>query len=123
MCVNFNCIFFRKSMQLDFNKNNKNSFYFFLYISKFQYQKVYSFGIKIFLDKYADRPGKRGLLLFGQVSKKVFDCRIIVTVVIRVFDSAYAIGFEIGTVPTIYGTVDSFCHFMRSFTLQNSGKV
>ena len=23
MCVNFNCIFFRKSMQLDFNKNNK----------------------------------------------------------------------------------------------------
>lgn len=28
MCVNFNCIFFRKSMQLDLNKNNKNSFYF-----------------------------------------------------------------------------------------------
>lgn len=23
MCVNFNCIFFRKSMQLDLNKNNK----------------------------------------------------------------------------------------------------
>lgn len=23
MCVNFNCIFYRKSMQLDLNKNNK----------------------------------------------------------------------------------------------------
>ena len=23
MCVNFNCIFFRKNMQLDLNKNNK----------------------------------------------------------------------------------------------------
>lgn len=23
MCVNFNCIFFRESMQLDLNKNNK----------------------------------------------------------------------------------------------------
>ena len=26
MCVNFNCIFFRKSMQLDLNKNNKKTF-------------------------------------------------------------------------------------------------
>ena len=26
MCVNFNCIFFRKSMQLDLNKNNKKPF-------------------------------------------------------------------------------------------------
>ena len=27
MCVNFNCIFFRKSMQLDLNKNNKKLLY------------------------------------------------------------------------------------------------
>ena len=25
MCVNFNCIFFRKSMQLDLNKSNKKT--------------------------------------------------------------------------------------------------